>query len=301
MTRNAFIASLLLSLSACGPIGIEPTTGELGTVQLSWSDGFTCILGCTAEGTLATDATAVLYVHDAERLGEFTVRALDPSILDARRHDVDSLVLETGVAGDGTLEILDAEGAVLDRFTWRVVAPDALDAPDELTLVEGTREVRPVTLHAGDDRLVGSAALTYESDDPDVGEASDFVPESVADSLVYAFSGGSNDQQSVIRAVAPGEVTLALVSGELRHELALRVIAIEDVERVELVAEGTEVRATAFFEGEPLPVAPCTWEVSGPSRDSAATFGSSLFLTDEGGHEVTCVFGERSVSIETSF
>lgn len=203
--------------------------------------------------------------------------------------------LTSGEPGVATLSAFDARGELVDRVDVTVAAITditlrtvGVDAPT--VLLAGYEHGVLVQLSAGGRLLLGTGDLVLEGDGLTVG------------------SSDAYDSDVFVTGTTEGEAVLTARGGVAETHLALRVVAPEAVDRVELdggwAAGGGDDRVavryyvSAFSGADRVAGARCAWEPSGATvgLDSMGSDGRTTtdFWTADATFSVTCVIGSYS-------
>jgi len=325
----AAVAVIVVVVSAAG-CNAGPTRGELGKALFSYDRGaFGCLGLCpSADDSMAASSRVIIYVTNADDLGDFAVSSTDESVATFTRGSTATVNGKKWIgvsavslaAGDAKLSLSDsAGGGEVDRLAVHVhdvakieVHGRAEEYRDALTVMTGGSVSMQMDLKdAAGHALVGHGGLSYTYQ----GAASEpALLQVLFGEIIISIFAGTAPEYMEVTTQGPGTGTITASSpAGASLDIPVKVIDGDAVTSVSLEGSGNTpvigedyfVNASAMAGAEMVHDPQCVWSLSdvvGPvTIKNAGRNFAALQATAAGSATLNCAIGSQARSMPVVF
>lgn len=308
--RTFFIA---LSFAASGCFFTQPSSGELGNVELTYDEGILgCLFGCDADEPMAADSNTFLVVVNDDELasewGPFVASSENADVLETFQDAPGDSSIRLASHAPGQARVIfeeDASGELIDRFAIdvREIGRIEVSSPEfresVLVFVGGTITVY-LDLFDGSRRLKGFGGVDYELSGG-LSEVEVTIVSALADAIISAFVGSTTESVRIeALELGAGGIRVTGMRGGASLDIPVEVVDESRVASVtvsDATAEPgtyTSVSAQAFAANmDEIHSPTCEWTVEGTGVTVSSMTSSSISLTaeTETSAQVSCTIG----------
>jgi hypothetical protein len=297
--RLFFASSSLLFVTACH----TQTEGQLHHAQFAWNE---CLGGCALDDNAmaAAGATADIIITVDAGYKVSGVRSSNPAVANFSFAQPSTLVTVTsGAPGQAQLELVDANGQLVDEATVTVTATAKLVTKQGWTgaaplILAGTAELFHVTtLDANGKTLIGTGAVHFDLPPP----LAKVTAITFGDEIGFSGSAGS----ATITARTPTATLTQPVTIVDPSALGSLVASVKPGSDMRGTAYDVQVQALAG--GGAVYAPDCTWSPADPSvivqaggvatLEGPAQSTAHFVLTKPGTFSAACTIGSKTTTV----